>query len=55
VRAVSSAQARVKEAKLMSFGRVVLPATNLPLAEPVPDIELVAVSSIAEYLDLPVG
>ncbi len=50
-RAVSFAHTRVKEARSMGFKTAVLPSGNLPLAEPVPGIRLVGVSSVGEYLE----
>ncbi|HSR54031.1 MAG TPA: DNA repair protein RadA [Acidobacteriota bacterium] len=51
VRAVSSAHVRVREAKAMGFSRVVLPASNLPLSEPVKGIGLQGVKSILDFLE----
>lgn len=50
VRAVSFAHTRVKEAKALGFERVILPASSLPLSEPVKHIRLEGVSSVHDYL-----
>lgn len=50
VRAVSFGHTRVKEAKALGFERVVLPASSLPLSEPVKGIRLEGVSSVHDYL-----
>ena len=52
VRAVNFAHNRVKEAANLGFKRLILPRSNLPLAESVGGIELVGVSSISDYLEL---
>ncbi|HSR69706.1 MAG TPA: DNA repair protein RadA [Acidobacteriota bacterium] len=51
VRAVSSAHVRVREAKAMGFSTVVLPASNVPLSEPVKGIALEGVRSILDFLE----
>ncbi|HLV00454.1 MAG TPA: magnesium chelatase domain-containing protein, partial [Acidobacteriota bacterium] len=50
VRAVNLAQTRVKEASNLGFRRVLLPAGNLPLAEPTQNLALQGVSSINDFL-----
>ncbi len=52
VRPISQAHLRVKEAAAMGFKRCILPAGNLPLPEPFPDIELVPIRSVSELSDL---
>lgn len=50
IRAVNVAHTRVKEAQAMGFETVVLPAGNLPLAEPVKRLRLKGMASVADYL-----
>ena len=52
VRPIAQAHLRVREAAAMGFHRCVLPAGNLPLADPVEGIELVPVSTVAEISEL---
>ena len=52
VRAVNFSHSRVKEAANLGFKRLILPRSNLPLAESVEGIELVGVSSLSDYLEL---
>ncbi len=51
-RPISQAQLRVREAAAMGFQKCVLPASNLPLAEPMEGIELVPIRTVAQVSDL---
>ncbi|MEE8583606.1 MAG: DNA repair protein RadA [Acidobacteriota bacterium] len=51
IRAVSFAATRIREAQAMGFQTVVLPANNLPLAEAVPEVELVGMSSVLDFME----
>jgi DNA repair protein RadA/Sms len=55
VRPVSQAQLRVREAAAMGFQKCVLPAGNLPLAEPVDGMELIPVKTVNQLSDLLFG
>ncbi len=51
-RPIGQAQLRLREAAAMGFARCLLPAGNLPLAEPVETIEMIPVRTVAEASDL---
>ena len=52
VRSVSFSQIRVREALNLGFEKVVLPRGNLPLPEPVSELEVAGVASVGEFLRL---
>jgi len=52
VRPVPQAPLRVREAAAMGFSRVLLPAGNLPLVDPVGGIGLVPIGTVAELAEL---
>ncbi|MDA2926164.1 DNA repair protein RadA, partial [Acidobacteria bacterium AH-259-G07] len=52
IRAVSFAHSRVKEAASQGFKTVILPKSNLPLSQPIQDLQLAGVSSVSEFLQL---
>ena len=52
VRPVPQAHLRVREAAAMGFSRVILPAGNLPLVDPVGGIELVQIGTVEELTEL---
>jgi len=52
VRPVSQAHLRIREAGAMGFRKCVLPAGNLPLVDPVADVELIPIKSVAQLSDL---
>jgi DNA repair protein RadA/Sms len=51
VRPVSQAHLRVREAAAMGFRKCILPAGNLPLIDPVSDIELIPVKTVSQISD----
>ncbi len=52
VRPISQAHLRVREAASMGFRKCILPARNLPLVDPVQNIELISIKSVSELSDL---
>jgi DNA repair protein RadA/Sms len=52
VRAVSQAEARIKEAAKMGFKRCLLPERNLAKLEPVDGMELIGIQEVGEALDV---
>jgi DNA repair protein RadA/Sms len=52
VRPISQAHLRVREAAAMGFRRCILPAGNLPLLDPVGNIELIPIKSVGEISEL---
>ena len=52
MRPVPQAHLRVREAAAMGFSRVILPAGNLPLVDPVGGIELEPIDTVAELTEL---
>jgi DNA repair protein RadA/Sms len=50
-RPISQAHLRVREAAAMGFRRCLLPASNLPMADPVAGIELVPVRTVGQLSD----
>ncbi len=51
VRPVSQAHLRVREAAAMGFRKCILPAGNLPLVDPVADIELIPIKTVSQLSD----
>ena len=51
IRAVSFPQNRVKEASMMGFRNLILPANSLPLNEPVRGVSLQGVATVGECLE----
>jgi DNA repair protein RadA/Sms len=51
VRPVSQAHLRVREAAAMGFRKCILPAGNLPLIDPVNDIELIPIKTVSQISD----
>ncbi len=51
IRAVSFPQNRVKEASMMGFCNLILPANSLPLGEPVRGVSLQGVATVGECLE----
>jgi DNA repair protein RadA/Sms len=52
VRSVSFCHVRIKEALNLGFERVILPRGNLPLPEPVSEIEVTGVGTVGDFLRL---
>jgi DNA repair protein RadA/Sms len=52
VRPISQAHLRVREAAAMGFRRCILPAGNLPLIDPVGNIELIPIKTVGEISEL---
>ena len=52
VRPISQAHLRVREAAAMGFRKCILPAGNLPLLDPVADIEQVPVKTVSQLSEL---
>ena len=51
VRAISQAGLRVKESQSMGFHRCILPASNLPLVDNVPNIQVIGVRTVGELIE----
>ncbi len=52
IRPVSQAHVRVREAATMGFSKCILPAGNLPLVDPVENIELMPINTVGDLSDL---
>ena len=52
VRAVSQAEARIREAAKMGFKRCLLPERNLTKLDPIEGMELIGIQEVREALDV---
>jgi DNA repair protein RadA/Sms len=52
IRPISQVHPRAREAALMGFQRCIMPAGNLPLVDPIENIELVPVRNVGDLSDI---